>query len=194
MPLRFSGDEPLRAQAARLVGGGLGDELQQSIHCSCRESVALPDIRALRDEALARDERVLLVVAEAPKPYLLRVVMAVLDAVLLASDLEAMLQPTLRSLDAGLRVVPRSLVLELRAPTLSAREKQVLAMVVLDLSNAEIAQRLHVSESNVKFHLSSAFAKLGVRSRAAAAALILDPDEGLSPGILRITTGQSERL
>jgi DNA-binding CsgD family transcriptional regulator len=61
-------------------------------------------------------------------------------------------------------------------------------MVVLGLTNAEIAQKLFVTEASVKAHLTSAFAKLGVRSREAAAALILDPDAGYGPGILRITS------
>jgi DNA-binding NarL/FixJ family response regulator len=60
-------------------------------------------------------------------------------------------------------------------------------MVVMDFSNAEIAQKLFLSESNVKNHLSSAFAKLGVKSRSAAAELILDGESGLGPGILRIS-------
>ena len=51
-------------------------------------------------------------------------------------------------------------------PPLSPRERQILAMVVLDFSNAEIASKLFVSESNVKNHLSSAFQKLGVKSRS----------------------------
>ncbi|MGZ4330333.1 MAG: hypothetical protein ACXVXL_20250 [Solirubrobacteraceae bacterium] len=42
-------------------------------------------------------------------------------------------------------------------------------------------------ESNVKSHLTSAFGKLGVSSRNAAAELILDHESGLGPGILRIS-------
>lgn len=169
---------------------------ETEVHCVCCSApdITLEHVRAIRDGAQGSDELVLVILEEAPKPYLLRVLMAVTDGVLLESELEDTFAPAMRSLEAGLRVVPRHLVRSLRAPTLSAREKQVLAMVVLDMSNGEIAQRLHVTESNVKFHLSSAFTKLGVRSRAAAAALILDPDEGLSPGILRITSGASDRI
>ena len=63
-------------------------------------------------------------------------------------------------------------------------------MVVLDFSNAEIARKLVVTESNVKGHLTSAFSKLGVSSRSAAAELILDGESGLGPGILRITPSE----
>jgi DNA-binding NarL/FixJ family response regulator len=39
----------------------------------------------------------------------------------------------------------------------------------------------------VKSHLSSAYNKLGVRTRKDAATMILDPAEGLGPGILAIS-------
>lgn len=84
-------------------------------------------------------------------------------------------------------MVPRSVRQSVDRPPLSPRERQILAMVVIDFSNAEIARKLFVSESNVKNTLSSAFQKLGVKSRSAAAELILDGESGLGPGILRIS-------
>jgi hypothetical protein len=50
-----------------------------------------------------------------------------------------------------------------------------------------MAQKLFLSENTVKSHLNTAFRKLGVRSRAEAARLIADPDEGLGTGILAVT-------
>ena len=79
----------------------------------------------------------------------------------------------------------------LARPALSPRERQVLAMVVLDFSNAEIARKLVVTESNVKAILTSAFSKLGVTSRNAAAELILDEESGLGPGILRFSSDET---
>jgi DNA-binding CsgD family transcriptional regulator len=98
------------------------------------------------------------------------------------------LRPTLLAVRAGQSAYPLAFREQLERPLLSAREKQVLAMVVLGLANQEIAGKLFLSEASVKAHLTSAFAKLGVRSREAAAALILDPDAGYGPGILRITS------
>jgi DNA-binding NarL/FixJ family response regulator len=75
----------------------------------------------------------------------------------------------------------------LESESLSIREKQVLSMLVMGFTNAEIAAKLFLAESTVKSHLSSAYTKLGVRSRKDAATMILDPVAGLAPGILTIT-------
>jgi DNA-binding NarL/FixJ family response regulator len=49
---------------------------------------------------------------------------------------------------------------------LSHREEEVLAALLEDLANKEVADRLHISERTVKFHVSNLFAKFGVRRRA----------------------------
>ncbi|MCX8024053.1 MAG: response regulator [Thermanaerothrix sp.] len=56
---------------------------------------------------------------------------------------------------------------------LSDRERQVMNLLVEGYSNPQIAQELVISLNTVKRHLKSIFAKLGVRSRAAAVALVL---------------------
>ena len=59
---------------------------------------------------------------------------------------------------------------------LTAREKQVMSLVVRGLPNKAIAQRLGSSESTVKTHLREVFRKLDVDSRAAAAAKAVNMD------------------
>jgi DNA-binding NarL/FixJ family response regulator len=96
------------------------------------------------------------------------------------------LVPTVLAVAAGQSAVPLGGAQDVVAPNLTTREKQVLGLVVMGLSNGEIASRLYVAESTVKSHLTTAFSKLGVRSRNHAVALILDPQSGLGTGILGI--------
>jgi DNA-binding NarL/FixJ family response regulator len=109
------------------------------------------------------------------------------DGIVYESELDQVLAPALAALASGLAVLPRELNAGRLTPTLSSREKQALAMVVMGLTNGEIAAKLYLAESTVKSHLSTAFRKLGVSSRKDAAARILDPDSGLGPGILSIS-------
>jgi ATP/maltotriose-dependent transcriptional regulator MalT len=57
---------------------------------------------------------------------------------------------------------------------LSAREREVLALVARGTSNREIARELFISEATVKTHLTHLYAKLGVKDRAAAVAVAYD--------------------
>jgi DNA-binding NarL/FixJ family response regulator len=110
------------------------------------------------------------------------------DGIVHEAELDQMLAPAVSALRSGLAVLPLELNASRSSPTLSSREKQVLAMVVLGFTNVEIATKLYLAESTVKSHLSSSFRKLGVSSRKDAAARILDPDSGLGPGILAISS------
>ena len=84
------------------------------------------------------------------------------------------------------RFFPRKLHRCLFKPAFSHRERQVLALVVRGFGNRQIAARLFLAESTVKSHLASAFQKLGVRSRKEAAALLMDPDEGLGASVIGV--------
>jgi DNA-binding CsgD family transcriptional regulator len=57
-----------------------------------------------------------------------------------------------------------------RPALLTKREAEVLELVALGLTNAEIARRLWVTPSTVAKHLEQAYPKLGVHSRTAAVA------------------------
>ena len=59
---------------------------------------------------------------------------------------------------------------------LSDRERQVLALLVQGLSNAEIAEHLVVSTAAAKYHVSSILSKLGAANRTEATALALQHD------------------
>ena len=65
----------------------------------------------------------------------------------------------------------------LRSPAkepLSQRELEVLTLIARGNSNKEAASRLFISEATVKTHLLHAYAKLGVRDRAAAVAVAFE--------------------
>ena len=59
------------------------------------------------------------------------------------------------------------------AARLTRREEEVLALLVKGMTNPEIAERLVISRSTVKVHVSSVLSKLGVASRAEAISLAI---------------------
>jgi len=62
---------------------------------------------------------------------------------------------------------------ESMAADLTRREMEVLALLVKGMSNPEIAERLVISRSTVKVHISSILSKLEVASRAEAISLAI---------------------
>ena len=92
------------------------------------------------------------------------------------------LESTLRAVVSGLVVLSpefsevmlaRSIHIdsdELESPveSLTPRELEVLEMLAEGLLNKEIADRLHISEHTVKFHVSSIIGKLGASNRTEA--------------------------
>ena len=98
------------------------------------------------------------------------------EAIRVVAGGDALLAPT-----ATRRLLDRFLVTDVTpaAPTgsldrLTEREREVLTLMARGASNAEIADRLVVSETTVKTHVSAVLRKLEVRDRVQAVVLAYD--------------------
>lgn len=114
------------------------------------------------------------------------------DAIVFEPEIETTLAVTALAVASGQSVVPRKLRASIERPAFSHRERQVLALVSKGLTNSEIAEHMLLAQSTVKSHLSSAFTKLGIRSRKEVTALLLDPEQARSVGLLGVGTAVSE--
>jgi DNA-binding NarL/FixJ family response regulator len=91
-----------------------------------------------------------------------------LAAIRVVAEGDALLAPrvTRRLIEAFARSPERTLVSPPTLDELTAREREVLALVGAGLSNGEIADRLVVSPLTAKTHVSRLLMKLGARDRA----------------------------
>jgi DNA-binding NarL/FixJ family response regulator len=124
-----------------------------------------------------REQAIVAISPEATGTGVRRALDAGADAIVFEPELESTLAVAVSAVASGQSVVPRKLRASIERPTFSHRERQVLAFVSRGLTNAQIADKLFLSESTIKSHLSSAFAKFGVRSRKEAAALFLELEQ-----------------
>jgi DNA-binding NarL/FixJ family response regulator len=108
-----------------------------------------------------------------------RAIRAGADSLVLEQELEGALVPAVRAVAAGLTALPSNLQNGVNELAFSYRERQVLRLAIDGHTNREIAGELFLAESTVKTHLSSAYGKLGAGGRKDAAAMVLDPDQGL---------------
>ncbi|MBF6559200.1 MAG: response regulator transcription factor [Candidatus Binataceae bacterium] len=82
------------------------------------------------------------------------------------------LMEAIRAAFAGFIWMPPSVQAEIasqwesaRANRLTARESEIITCVASGLRNAEVAERLSITEATVKTHLNNIFQKLGLRDR-----------------------------
>jgi two-component system NarL family response regulator len=102
-----------------------------------------------------------------------RALQAGVQAYLTKDVLHDELLKAIRAVHAGETFLPSSVAATLAAqvpgPVLSAREKEVLSLIVGGLANKQIAYKLNIAEHTVKNHVKAILAKLGVADRTQAA-------------------------
>jgi DNA-binding NarL/FixJ family response regulator len=152
------------------------------------DRAAIEAVRLIRSE-VARRIAVVLVCWRAGAAQVRRALDLGVDGVVLIEETETALAAVVAVVCAGQVSVPSDRRGEVRTLALTNREKQILALVVIGRTNAQIAHELFLAESTVKSHLSSAFGKLGVSSRNEAASMILDPERGRGLGIREVSSG-----
>src|SRR5947207_3036203 len=102
-----------------------------------------------------------------------RALAAGMQAYLTKDVLHDELLKAIRAVYAGQTYLPAavaaSLAAQLPRPDLSAREVQVLQLIVRGLANKQIAYALSIAEHTVKNHVKNILSKLGVQDRTQAA-------------------------
>jgi DNA-binding NarL/FixJ family response regulator len=130
------------------------------------------DSRVLILTTFDLDEYVYAAIRSGASGFLLKDVQPaqLVDAIRIVAAGDALLAPTVtrRLLETFATALPASLAADAALEALSPREREVLTLMAGGLANAEIAERLFLSEATVKSHVSSILRKLGVRDRVQA--------------------------
>jgi DNA-binding NarL/FixJ family response regulator len=117
-----------------------------------------PDARIIALTTYGGDEDIRRALAAGVKAYLTKDV------------LHQELQKAIRAVHAGKTYMSAALAaIQQRSPHLSAREIEVLRLIVDGLPNRLIARRLNIAEATAKNHVKNILGKLGVRDRTQAA-------------------------
>jgi DNA-binding NarL/FixJ family response regulator len=158
--------------------------------CDVDQASEMAALRRLRREH--RELAIVVISPPATGTGVRRALDAGADAIVFGPEIETTLAITVLAVASGQSVVPRKLRASVERPAFSHRERQVLALVSKGLTNGEIAERLLLAQSTVKSHLSSAFTKLGIRSRKEVTALLLDPEQAQSVGLVGLSGSSTD--
>ncbi len=130
----------------------------------------VPGVRVLVLTSFADDAQIFAAIAAGAAGYLLKNIdpQALADGIRDVHAGRPALDPSVAA-----RLMHRSGGLPVAHGDLTARERDVLRLVVEGLANKQIAQRLGIGEKTIKTHVSRVLAKLGVEDRTQAAVLAI---------------------
>jgi DNA-binding NarL/FixJ family response regulator len=167
------------AEAVRLVGELRPDVVLMDIRMPGTDGLAAT--RAIAADERLTDVRVIVLTTFELDDYVFEALRAGATGFLVKHTEPAELIRALRTVAAGEALlspgVTRRLIAEFaerakeppassRLDSITAREREIVALVAQALSNDEIAERLFLSPATVKTHVNRAMTKLGVRDRA----------------------------
>jgi DNA-binding NarL/FixJ family response regulator len=129
------------------------------------------DVRVIVFTAFDTDERILAAVRAGAQGYLLKGVPRneIFEAIHVVHAGNSLLQPVVAS--RLLRQMSEEDAATAGIRSLTARELDVLRLLMQGMQNKEIARELVVTERTVKFHVSSILTKLGAGNRTEAVAI-----------------------
>lgn len=182
-----------RYDDVRVVGQAANGREAAELYTSLRPRITLMDlqmpvmngldaIRAIR--AADPDARIIVLTMYQGDEDAFRALQAGAVGYVLKDSVPEELIRVIRDVHAGRSGVPPDVSAKLAArsmsPTLTARELQVLELLVTGMRNKEMASHLGISEDTVRAHVKGVFAKFRVHDRTAALA------EALRRGLVRI--------
>jgi DNA-binding NarL/FixJ family response regulator len=134
----------------------------------------LVDAQVLELKERAGGARVVLVVAEADMAAVGWAQRLAVDGLVDGQTGGAELSHVVLRVAHGRRVFPATVVVDRPAARLSARQRDVLALVADGRSNGEIARELTITVNTVKFHVRTIFRELGIHNRVEASRVWAD--------------------
>jgi len=165
-----SGDDRARALAELETGRFRAAEGDDRARCNLQTALdAFAALEMPLEAARAQLDLARALATNAPAGALVdaRLALAAFERLGASRDADAAAD-LLRTLgEAGGRSWPK------RTGTLTRREAEVLSLLATGCSNAEIAKRLYISRRTAEHHVASILSKLGLRSRAEAAAYVV---------------------
>jgi two-component system NarL family response regulator len=169
-----------------VVGEAANGKQGVELFRSCRPDVTLMDLRMPEMNGVAAitairaefpDARIIVLSTYDGDEDIYRAFQAGARAYLLKDMHHDELVNAIRAVHQGQRFIPPAIANRLaeRMPRseLTARELDVLRLIVKGMSNKEIASALRITEGTVKIHVNNLLAKLGVSDRTKAATTAL---------------------